>query len=123
MALISKFVSNLAIKLATDPQRLTFVEVKGRAVPSRQPPGKLGVEIEDNPNGELGVYIRKTEPGKAAMNAGILVGDLVLRMNDREIESPRILTEFLANTLPGETIEVEIMRDGQAKKIAVKLQR
>jgi Peptidase family M28/PDZ domain len=123
MATISAFVSNLATKIATDPQRISFIEVKGRAVPARQPPGKLGVEIEDNPTGEVGVIVRKTEPGKAAMNAGIIAGDMIVRMNGREVDSPRILTEILRNTLPGEIIDVEVIRDQQSKKFAVKLQR
>jgi S1-C subfamily serine protease len=123
MARIAGYVEQIVAIIATTPDRPEFVEVKGRAIPKRQPPGRLGVETEDNPTSESGVYIRRIEPGRAASNAGIELGDLILRVDGQPIESPRFLAEILGNTLPGQVISIELMRDRQLKKIDVKLWR
>ncbi len=68
-----------------------------------------------------GVYIAKVYEGDPADEAGIKVGDVIIKINDKNIESSRDLSLIVAKSGVGEKINVQLIRNGKKKSIKVKL--
>lgn len=68
-----------------------------------------------------GVYVQSLVNGGPADRAGIEHGDVILKVNDRDIESTRILIDYVSGLPPGAKVEVEIFRDGKRVKKSVTL--
>ena len=60
-----------------------------------------------------GEIVQDVVPGKAAAQAGIQPGDVVLRVNGREVTPGQSLSYIVANTPPGTRIPVDLIRGGQ----------
>jgi serine protease DegS len=76
--------------------------------------GWLGVNLRLHPlPGEPpGLEVRGVSRGGPAQNAGIAPGDFILSINQVPAQSAYTITDLIANTRPGEPIEVEVMRNG-----------
>ena len=91
--------------------------------------GRIGIsiaevtkEIADNIglNGKVhGVLVRAVELGAPAANAGIETGDVILKINDREIERPSELTRVVGDTKPGNRVKLQIWRKGSIRDVSV----
>jgi serine protease Do len=68
-----------------------------------------------------GVYVARVYEGNPAEKAGIQVGDVIVLINDKKIESSRDLTLTIASSSVGETVKVTLLRDGKEKTVKVKL--
>jgi CubicO group peptidase (beta-lactamase class C family) len=77
----------------------------------------LGVqlEIDDNDRVKLAVVT----PDGAAAKAGLRAGDMLIKVNGKELGNRPVVT-LSAATQTGEPVELEIDRDGQRSKITVK---
>lgn len=90
--------------------------------------GYLGVSIQPvNPDmanalglpknrGEIVQVVRDDSPAKAA---GIQPGDIVTRVNNKEITPDQTLSFLVANTAPGTRIPVELYRDGKRRTVTM----
>jgi uncharacterized damage-inducible protein DinB len=80
--------------------------------PGRAPDAHLGVRMEAEEGGvRVGGFVR----GSAAQRAGQLkVGDLIVSVGGRPTPAPRDLTAAVQACQPGETVEIEVIRKGQA---------
>ena len=92
--------------------------MRGRA-PQR---GYLGVQIQpidDDLAAGLGIDRNKGEliagvtPGQAADKAGIRQGDVIVRVNNRDVNPDNSLSYLVANAAPGTRIPIELIRDGR----------
>jgi serine protease Do len=84
---------------------------------------RLGVEVQTldqsladsfkikSPNGAL---VAKVVPDSAAANAGVKVGDVILKFNGDAIVDAGQLSARVGATAPGEKASLEIWRDGKA---------
>ncbi len=93
--------------------------------------GYLGVYIEnmdpikakgvglDKPKG---VFISSVIPDGAADKAGIKAGDVVLKVNGKEVNKSNELQAKVGTYNPGDKVELEIWRDGKIKTIDAVLQ-
>jgi S1-C subfamily serine protease len=61
------------------------------------------------------------KPGSAAASVGLQEGDIVLRVEDTELSSGRDLAEAVAEYGSGDRIELEILRAGERRLVAVEL--
>lgn len=68
-----------------------------------------------------GVYVSETTPGSAAAEAGIKSGDVITGIDSKTIKSIAELQETLAKYLPGNEVNVKIIRDKKEKEVKVKL--
>lgn len=59
--------------------------------------------------------------GSAAAIAGLIEGDIILRIEDIELGAERDLAETLAEYRPGDVIEIEILREGERRLLKVSL--
>jgi serine protease Do len=78
----------------------------------------LGVELDGNFNGP-GVRIRKIEAAGAAQIAGLLEGDVILKVAGKGVNSAFEMRTSLNGHGPGESIELVYDRDG--KQITIQL--
>ncbi len=92
--------------------------MKGQAIER----GYLGVRIQplnEDLADSLGIphrkgeFVQATEPGKPAAAAGILAGDVVLKVAGKEVGPDQTLSYIVANIAPGSRIPIELVRDGR----------
>ena len=95
--------------------------------------GHLGVTMESEMTQELirkhrlnmerprGVYLKQVQPNSPAERGGLLVGDVVLSLDGIEVNHFNDLQTLIYGRDPGETINLQIMRQNQVRQVAVVL--
>lgn len=95
--------------------------------------GYLGVEITNVlpeyreslglPADFRGAYINDVTPDTPAARAGLRAGDIVTSVNGRRVDGSTAVTRAVAGTQPGETLELEILREGRPQTLTVRVGR
>jgi len=60
-----------------------------------------------------GEFIQAVEPGQAAAKAGMQAGDVVVKVDGKDVTPDQTLSFIVANTTPGKRIPIELLRNGQ----------
>ena len=68
-----------------------------------------------------GAYIASVVPDGAAANAGLKEKDVIIKINDKNIESPAQLEETLAQYHPGDQINITYFRNARENTASVEL--
>jgi serine protease Do len=68
-----------------------------------------------------GALVAGVQPGTPAANAGIQPGDVIRSVNGEKIANPRDLAVQVAAVKPGDDAKLDIVRDGNAQTISVKV--
>ena len=107
--------SNAAVKIADQ------LISSGKAVHSQ-----MGVSVGDAPNSTdgapgLGAAIRSVNAGGPAAKGGILVGDIVTKVDDRRVTDADSLIVAVRAHDPGSTITLTVTRAGATKTLRVTL--
>ena len=109
--------SNLAVKVAGDLQRYGYVQR-----------GYLGVqvgEVDANMARQAGardikgLYVAKVNRDCAADRAGIVQGDIILRVAGKEVNTFAEMMEELGLFSPGDEVEVDFERNGRTETTKV----
>jgi predicted metalloprotease with PDZ domain len=82
----------------------------------------LGVSVEeetDHPEG--GARIERVIDGSPADEAGLQDGDVIVGFNGQPVRGPRALTEKIHDAAPGESVQLEILRDGSRQTLDAEL--
>jgi len=87
------------------------IEGPGRAV--------LGVNIDDAGPGSKGVRVVSVSPGGPAADAGVKSGDVITAMDGKPLGSGRDLVVQMRGVEPGQTVNLDLQRDGKNVKAAV----
>lgn len=104
--------SNLALKVALDLQHYGYVQR-----------GYLGVQVAEvdasvarqtSARDTKGLYVLKVNPQGAADRAGILTGDIILRVAGKEVNTFSEMMEELGLFSPGDQVDVEYVRNGNS---------
>jgi serine protease Do len=66
-----------------------------------------------------GTIVARVEPGQAAEKAGIRQGDVIVKVNNRDVTPDQTLSYLVANVPPGARIPVELVRDGRRQTVTV----
>ena len=66
-----------------------------------------------------GVIVADMVPNGPAEKAGLKRGDIVTGLNGKDVETAHILSRTVANTPPGASIPLRIIRDGKSKEVKV----
>lgn len=77
--------------------------------------------LELDQNASDGVVVQVVSPGSAAANAGLQQYDIITAMDGVEINDLVTLRQLLYQHNVGDTIELEIIRNGQNQTVSVKL--
>jgi serine protease Do len=92
--------------------------------------GRLGVTIQavtqgladsfglDKPTGAL---VSTVEPGSAAASAGLRSGDVILKLNDKDVADAGQLPAEVAAMKPGTSVKLEVLHKGARRNINVTL--
>ena len=84
--------------------------------------GYLGVQVQslsDDLAASLGLaknrgaFIQSVVAGQGAAKAGMQPGDVVLKVNSKDVTPEQTLSFIVANTAPGKGIPIELIRNGQ----------
>jgi serine protease Do len=93
--------------------------------------GWLGVAIQtvtpelaealDVPEDTEGVIVSDVQPDSPAASAGVQRGDVIVSVDDNPVEEASSLRNRVALRQPGETVELEVIRDGDTQTLSVEL--
>ena len=88
--------------------------------------GYLGVQIQplgDDLASSLGLprnrgeFVQSVEPGQPAARAGIQAGDVVVKVDGKDVTPEQTLSFIVANEPPGSRIPIELIRDGRRQTL------
>lgn len=101
--------------LERDPVAIGVVSVGPRKIPHRR--GILGIEIGDLPEDEgPGAMVTQVFDDTGAARGGVLVNDIIVRINTHSIKNRVDLQSTVGKYSPGDEIEIEVRR-GERKVI------
>lgn len=69
--------------------------------------------------GELGLLLMGTEPASPAEQAGLLIGDIVVRLNEKTVNSMEELQDLLTEESIGKDVKVGFIRGGKVEELNV----
>ena len=70
-----------------------------------------------------GVLVTDVVEDSPAEAAGIQVGDVILKYDDKTVTSPRRLSRLVRKTAPGTKMKVKIFRDGKEKTLTAEIEK
>jgi 2-alkenal reductase len=76
---------------------------------------ELGVMVGE------GVQVERVEGGSPVAEAGLIVGDIIVAIDDKPINANTSLLNLMLRFRAGQTVELEIVRDGQPDVLQVTL--
>jgi ABC-2 type transport system permease protein len=102
------------------------------SAPARSPAmagnGWLGVQINDLTAAEAkalgwerprGAKVLSSIPGSPAARAGLLPGDIVVAMDERNVANPGNLMDMIGARPPGTTVQLRLLRGGNTYRLAL----
>lgn len=108
--------SGMAEAIPIDIVKSVTSEIKEKGRVER---GWLGVSIEENEEGKVGIIaIEKESPAELAK---LKEGDIVLKIEREEVASTKMLAKEIRKRKPGKTITLKIERNGKEIDVKVKL--
>lgn len=124
MASVSDIVFNVAEKLANDESRLAFTEAgpKQEAVRTMRRQGvTLGIMPDFAGNIKNGLRADLVTPGKPAAIGGMKKGDIITAINGKTINNIQDYMYRMGQLKHGETISIEILRNGKKEVLLIQL--
>jgi len=82
---------------------------------------ELAVEAQLEPG--LGVMVNAVFEGDPAFRAGLKPGDIILKIAGTPVNSPSGVIRIIGVISPGQTVNLDIVRDGKAQVVQVKLEK
>ena len=66
---------------------------------------------------DQGEIIGSIEPGGPASRSGLRVGDIVTKVNGKQVNQDQTLSSLIANTAPGSTVRLDLIREGKPSSV------
>ena len=79
----------------------------------------MGVRIDNATNG--GAKISSISADSPAAKAGLKAGDIITAFNGKSVANAGVLTAFVTQSHPGDTVRLTIQRKGATQKITLTL--
>jgi len=84
--------------------------------------GMVGIEVKGYKKGSsIVVKVVKTIAGGPAEKAGILTGDVIIRLDDKDVAGLMDFVSKARTLVPGTTAKIKVLREGIEKEIPVKV--
>ncbi|WP_162006550.1 M28 family peptidase [Roseimaritima sediminicola] len=115
LARITDMVTDGTADLATGP-RPNYRSTEPGAGITRQLTVFVGIRMR---NGADSVTVSEVHDGSPAAQAGIQTGDVVQRIENRQIQNSDDILEALRGKQPGDRLPIHVLRNGQAQQIDV----
>jgi serine protease Do len=68
-----------------------------------------------------GVLINEVFSGDPADKAGLQTGDIIVKVNSRDVSTPATLAKLIAQNPPGQNVAVEVLRSGKTMRYTIRL--
>jgi serine protease Do len=117
----------ISFAIPADTVKSIIAELKANGAVTR---GWLGVEVEpvtpeiavrSGLGRARGALVGAGPKGKKAANVPLDVGDVITSLNGEPVQDFRALARLTAGMRPGTTVEVGVLRRGEAKTVALRL--
>jgi S1-C subfamily serine protease len=70
---------------------------------------------------EAGATVQEVTPQSPAASAGLKQGDVIHKIDDKDVKNPQNLVEMVSAHKPGDKLTFQVMRDGKEQSVAVTL--
>jgi aminopeptidase YwaD len=124
MVSISSLIFNISETLASTPSRLQFREAGPKVAAGRVMRRKmatLGIMPDFAGNVKNGLRADEVDPGKPAALGGMKKGDIIISINGKSVNNIYDYMSRMSQLKSGQTIAVEVMRDGTKIGLLIKL--
>ena len=108
--------SGMAIATPIDVVRNVAAQIREKGKVER---GWLGVGVDFNESGKIEIY--QVDPQSPAELAKLREGDIVLKLDGRELTSPDMLGAEIRKRKPSQDVTLQIEREGKPADVKVKL--
>jgi S1-C subfamily serine protease len=78
----------------------------------------LGISFAET---DAGVAVKRVMTGSPAAEGGLLVGDVIVSVDDQTIESADVLTEIVQAHEPGDVISITVLRNDSERTLEIEL--
>jgi hypothetical protein len=125
LKLLDDYIYDLAVNLINRDKNLSFQDAgpKGKSTkPTRGSSVKLGIMPNFGKSDNKGLRIDAVTPNGAAFNGGIKKGDVITAIEGGEVHNIYEYMARMGKLKPGQTITVDIMRDGEKVVMLIQLE-
>jgi serine protease Do len=113
----------VSAKLATHPEDVKTPPVRGKAEIAPQTPlDKLGIRVSSVPDDmrktlqqSQGAFVTELDRDSAAAEAGLRVGDLIVAVNDKPIQSPSDFEQAMRGIKSGQMVRLRVLRQSEER--------
>lgn len=105
--------NNIGFSISVDEVLIVIEQLREQANGVVRKEGFLGVGLAAREDGGQGAIITNVQPGSPADKAGILIDDVVLAVDGEPIDGQAGLVAAIRDAEPGQTVKIEIFRDGK----------
>jgi hypothetical protein len=125
MSRIADFAELLLLDITRRPNRPGFVKVAARSQgdPARASISAYLGSIPDYNEDIKGVKLNGVREGSPAEKGGLQKGDVIVGFGGKPVGTIYDYTESLARYKPGDTVDVDVLREGKETKLKVTLGR
>jgi len=122
MRRIGEMVTELALQVATSPERIKLVEVEQpRMSGGKSDPRPYFGSLPDFAGGDIGYAISGVAPKSPAAKAGLMGGDKIIKLGEIEIANLDDFDNALRTFTGGDKTKVVVQRDGKQVTLEVVL--
>jgi len=115
-AVASNLVQFVVGKLILDGRvRRGYIGIAGQIVPLNR---RLAERFQLKTN--QGILVQSVEAGSPAQSSGLLPGDVILAIENRQIRSIDDLHKYLDESVIGKEVELLVLRSGRKKRIRIR---
>lgn len=105
--------NNIGFSISVDEVLIVIEQLRKQANGVVREDGFLGVGLAAREDGGQGAIITDVQAGSPADKAGILIDDVVLAVDGEPIDGQAGLVAAIRDAEPGQTVKIEILRDGK----------
>ena len=113
--------NNVGFSISVAEALPVIEELRAQANGQARTEGYLGVSVLDRQDGGLGAMIAEVSPGSPADIAGMKVDDVVIQADGSPVDGQPALVAAIRDKSPGDTIKIDVLRDGERITLTAKL--
>ncbi len=113
--------NDLGFAISNQELRPTIDRLRAQVTGETPVAGFLGVQLEPRLDGGSGALVAEVVTDSGADAAGIRVGDVVVAVDGVEITGQAGLVAIIRDLEPGDEVEIELVRDGEARTVTAVL--
>jgi len=113
--------NNVGFSISVAEALPVIEELRAQANGQARTEGYLGVSVLDRNDGGLGAMIAEVSPGSPADLAGMKVDDVVIQADGSPVDGQPALVAAIRDKSPGDTIKIDVLRDGERITLTAKL--